>query len=313
MSSPKNKISELDEFIDDLNQWVLNIMSGDLSSRIQCSTKSKDLKTLCSNLNIVSEMLENQLNKTNVQLEQFAKYKEDKNKEANRLAIMEERVFIASELHDSLAQTLASLRLQVRVLDESLQGIIYMKNNRKYKTEELYSDKRITDELETLEESIELANREIRQLIGHFRSPQEIDNIASEISKLVENFKTENNHIKIFFQNKIPVIKLNKNDELHIKRIAQEALLNVKKHSQAKIVRVLLMSYQTGKYSLIIEDDGIGIAKSCFIGHDNEDSGEHVGLSIMRDRAQQIGGHLDIESEPGEGVRVILSFNEKDN
>ena len=40
-----------------------------------------------------------------------------------------------------------------------------MKNNRKYKTEELYSDKRITDELETLEESIELANREIRQLI----------------------------------------------------------------------------------------------------------------------------------------------------
>jgi len=313
MSSPKNKISELDEFIDDLNQWVLNIMSGDLSSRIQCSTKTKDLKTLCSNLNIVSEMLENQLNKTNVQLEQFAKYKEDKNKEANRLAIMEERVFIASELHDSLAQTLASLRLQVRVLDESLQGIIYMKNNRKYKTEELYSDKRITDELETLEESIELANREIRQLIGHFRSPQEIDNIASEISKLVENFKTENNDIKIFFQNKIPVIKLNKNDELHIKRIAQEALLNVKKHSQAKIVRVLLMSYQTGKYSLIIEDDGIGIAKSCFIGHDNEDSGEHVGLSIMRDRAQQIDGHLDIESEPGEGVRVILSFNEKDN
>ena len=63
MSSPKNKISELDEFIEDLNQWVLNIMSGDLSSRIQCSTKSKDLKTLCSNLNIVSEMLENQLNK----------------------------------------------------------------------------------------------------------------------------------------------------------------------------------------------------------------------------------------------------------
>ena len=50
---------------------------------------------------------------------------------------MEERVFIASELHDSLAQTLASLRLQVRVLDESLQGIIYMKNNRKYKPEAL--------------------------------------------------------------------------------------------------------------------------------------------------------------------------------
>lgn len=312
MSNPKSNKNQLDRFIEDLNQWVLNIMSGDLSSRIEISG-SNDLKTLRSNLNIVSEMLENQLNKTNEQLEQFSKYKEDKNKEDNRLAIMEERVFIASELHDSLAQTLASLRLQVRVLDESLQGIIYMKNKRKFKTEELYSDKRITDELETLEESIELANTEIRQLIGHFRSPQKTEDIDSEILKLVENFKSENKNIKIFYQNKISIIKLNKNDELHIKRIAQEALLNVKKHSQAKIVRVLLMSYETGKYSLIIEDDGIGIAKSCFIGHDNEDTGEHVGLGIMRDRAQQIGGHLVIESEPGEGVRVILSFNEKEN
>tara|TARA_B100000902_G_scaffold319576_1_gene311859 strand:- start:1049 stop:1981 length:933 start_codon:yes stop_codon:yes gene_type:complete len=309
MSSQKNNKDQVEKFIHDLNQWVLNIMSGDLSSRIKQSD-SKDLKVLSSNLNIISEMFENQLSKTNDQLEKFAKYKEEKNKEANRLAIMEERVFIASELHDSLAQTLASLKLQVRVLDESLQGIIYMKNNRKFKTSELYSDKRITDELETLEESIELANREIRQLIGHFRSPPSMEDIASEISNLVDSFKSENKNIKIFFQNKISIIKLSKNDELQIKRIAQEALLNVKKHSQAKIVRVLLMSYETGKYSLIIEDDGIGIAKSCFIGHDIEDTGDHVGLSIMRDRAQQIGGHLVIESEPGEGVRVILSFNE---
>jgi len=310
MSSLKNKKDHLNVFIEDLSQWVLNIMSGDLTSRIKKS-ESKDLKVLSSNLNIVSEMLENQLNKTNEQLEKFSNYKEEKNKEANRLAIIEERVLIASELHDSLAQTLASLRLQVRVLDESLQGIIYMKNNRKFKTAELYTDKRITDELETLDESIELANTEIRQLIGHFRTPPKIDNIESEIATLVENFKSENKNIKIFFQNKIPVININKNDELHIKRITQEALINVKKHSQANIVRVLLMSYETGKYSLIVEDDGIGIAKSCFIGHDIEDTGEHVGLAIMRDRADKIGGHLAIESEPGEGVRVILSFNEK--
>jgi|TARA_B110000967_G_scaffold55443_1_gene56834 two-component system nitrate/nitrite sensor histidine kinase NarX len=312
MLSQKNKKDHEHEFIENLKQWALNIMSGDLSSRIKIS-KSDDLNVVCDNLNIVSEMLENQLNKTHEQFERFAKYKEDKNKEANRLAIIEERVHIASELHDSLAQTLASLKLQVRVLDESLQGIIYMKNNRKFKTSELYTDKRITDEIETLEESIELANREIRQLIGHFRSPPVIDNIASEISSLVKSFQSDNQDKKIFFQNKIPVININKNDELHIKRIAQEALVNVKKHSQAKIIRVLLMSYETGKYSLIVEDDGIGIAKSCFIGHDNEDTGEHVGLSIMRDRAQQIGGHLAIESEPGEGVRVILSFYEREN
>ena len=252
MLSQKNKKDHEHEFIENLKQWALNIMSGDLSSRIKIS-KSDDLNVVCDNLNIVSEMLENQLNKTHEQFERFAKYKEDKNKEANRLAIIEERVHIASELHDSLAQTLASLKLQVRVLDESLQGIIYMKNNRKFKTSDLYTDKRITDEIETLEESIELANREIRQLIGHFRSPPVIDNIASEISSLVKSFQSDNQDKKIFFQNKIPVININKNDELHIKRIAQEALVNVKKHSQAKIIRVLLMSYETGKYSLIVE------------------------------------------------------------
>ena len=67
MSSQKNNKDHLDKFINDLNQWVLNIMSGDLTSRIKNSDE-KDLKTLCTNLNIVSEMFENQLNKTNVQL-----------------------------------------------------------------------------------------------------------------------------------------------------------------------------------------------------------------------------------------------------
>ena len=133
--------------------------------------------------------------------------------------------------------------------------------------------------------------------------------IDHSLSPILHNYWIKSNNIDSVYGKE----KLNKNDELHIKRIAQEALLNVKKHSQAKIVRVLLMSYETGKYSLIIEDDGIGIAKSCFIGHDAEDTGEHVGLGIMRDRAHQIDGHLVIESEPGEGVRVILSFNEREN
>ena len=77
MSSQKNKNNYLDEFIKDLSQWALNIMSGDLSSRIKTSD-SKDLKTLSSNINIVSEMLENQLSKTNEQLDQFSKYKEER-------------------------------------------------------------------------------------------------------------------------------------------------------------------------------------------------------------------------------------------
>ena len=58
-----------------------------------------------------------------------------------------------------------------------------------------------------------------------------INLLKTEVLKnFSKNFKLENTNIKIFFQNKIPVINLNKNDELHIKRITQEAFINVKKH-----------------------------------------------------------------------------------
>ena len=80
MSSQQNKKDHINEFIENLNQWVLNIMSGDLSARINIS-ELEDLQILCSNLNVVSEMLETQLNKTNEQFERFSKYKEEKNKE----------------------------------------------------------------------------------------------------------------------------------------------------------------------------------------------------------------------------------------
>lgn len=311
MLNPKSK-KDIDIFIKNLNQWVLNVMAGDLNSRVKFSD-SLELKPLCDNLNIMSEMFENQINKTNEQVEKFLRYKEEKNKEINQLAIMKERVNMASELHDSLAQTLASLKMQFKFLDKSVQSEIFNKKNKNLKKNVLNPNQKILNELETLKASIDLSNREIRQLIGHFRSHPKVDSISNGIFKLVENFKVDNKNIKIFFQNKISEIKINRNHEFDIIRIAQEALTNARKHSQAKIIRVLLMLYETGKYSLIIEDDGIGIAKSCFIGHDEESLGLHVGLSIMRDRAKKIGGNLVIESEPGEGVRVILSFDEKEN
>jgi two-component system nitrate/nitrite sensor histidine kinase NarX len=59
------------------------------------------------------------------------------------------------------------------------------------------------------------------------------------------------------------------------------------------------------EYVLLVEDDGIGFSE-----HEIDDSlpGEHVGLSIMDERARRIGADLRIESEPGEGTRVELVF-----
>ena len=92
--------------------------------------------------------------------------------------------------------------------------------------------------------------------------------------------------------------------EMQVLRIIQEALANVRKHSDAHTVRVLLRCDKNDNYHILVEDDGVGMDKPAFSGH----PGEHLGLSIMKERARYLGGELRIESEPGEGTRVQLSF-----
>ena len=90
-------------------------------------------------------------------------------------------------------------------------------------------------------------------------------------------------------------------------RIVQEALANVKKHADASILRLLLRVSDQNDYYLLIEDDGHG-----FEGGVRGKAGEHVGLKVMRERAEYINAKLSVESEPGEGTRLELSFSVSD-
>ena len=93
------------------------------------------------------------------------------------------------------------------------------------------------------------------------------------------------------------------NVEVQALRIIQEALNNIRKHSDAHNVRILLRSDPNGNCMIMIEDDGVGITTG---SPDNRT--DHYGLNIMQERATQIGGEIRIESEPGEGTQVILQF-----
>jgi two-component system nitrate/nitrite sensor histidine kinase NarX len=88
-------------------------------------------------------------------------------------------------------------------------------------------------------------------------------------------------------------------------RIVQESLNNIRKHSKAQNVRVMLRNDVSGEYLVLVEDDGIGFDGPVVEG---PAGGEHIGLLIMQERAQRIGGDLRIESEAGEGTRVVLTF-----
>lgn len=288
LNQKKNKVSEKD-FLESLKDWATRIMSGDLSARIEILKNSHN-KDIAENLNAVTDMFEAQLIKNNEQLERFTEYEKEKNK----ILIIEERFKIASELHDSLAQTLASLKIQARVLDESIhQG----------------DDSQMWNELEKLEDSIHKANTEIRELIKQFRTgPKATKNFITELENLIDSFKKENSSIKIFLQVADKKVNLSDDQSRNTLKIIQEAITNVVKHSQAKIVRLFVSKEKDNTVNVLVEDDGIGIAKSCFIGHEEEVSGEHFGISVMKDRANQMNARLDIESEPGEGVRIKLNI-----
>ncbi|MEM7564646.1 MAG: histidine kinase [Pseudomonadota bacterium] len=207
--------------------------------------------------------------------------------EESQLVIMQERNRISHELHDSLAQTLASIRLQIRVLGE-----IVLSND----------EQSIQHQMERLEFSIETANNQLRELIDNFSVPMHRRGLVSSIEEAIELTRSETG-INVYFQNEWPAQELTANEEHNILRIVQESLANIRKHSQAKGVRILF-SQKNGINRVLIEDDGIGFDESTI----KPGRGRHIGLIILRDRAKQIGGDLNIESEHGEGTQVRLQF-----
>ena len=209
--------------------------------------------------------------------------------EANRLSLMEERNRLAHELHDSLAQTLASLRFQVRVLDETLRG---------------GQEPDVWHELEKIENNIDEAYSELRELITHFRAPIDKRGLIPAVEHLIERFQYQTD-ISIFLQKEWNVLQLPASIEVQALRIIQESLNNIRKHSQAHTVRVILRSDTQGDCSILIEDDGVGFAN---VPDSDVVLGDHLGLSIMHERAKRIGGTVKIESEPNEGTRIYLEF-----
>lgn len=203
------------------------------------------------------------------------------------LAVMEERNIIGNELHDSLAQSLVSMRLQVKMLGE----ILHKKDIRSAQ-----------NEVRRLNAAVEEAHHSLRELLSNFRSRMDERGLVPAVEDLVRQFKEETG-VAVFLQKESLQFTFTPFQEVQIFRIIQEALANIRKHSNACNVRILLQSSNNSHFNVLIEDDGLGIIET----PSSTRPGENIGLSIMRERATRLNGKLTIESEPGEGTRVRLS------
>jgi signal transduction histidine kinase len=205
-----------------------------------------------------------------------------------RLAAAEaaERRRIARDIHDTVGQHLTALRLGVEALKVRLARQPALAA--------------LTLRLEGL--ARELDDR-IDFVIWDLR-PAALDNLGlfGALESLVHGFAERFGIQAIFDGDRTTAVQLSKEAELHLYRLAQEALHNIVKHAKATRVLVSLRK-EDGASVLSVEDNGRGFA----VGHSSPASlHERRGLLSMRERAQLAGGKLDITSSPRAGTSIVV-------
>lgn len=200
------------------------------------------------------------------------------------MAAFEERNSLAQELHDSIAQSLAFLNIQTQMLQNAI------KQGDSSKAEESVAEIRT---------GVQECFADVRELLTHFRV-RVGDSLESALRSVVARFERQTG-VAAEFEIAGAAAPLQPDRELQLIHIAQEALSNARKHARCK--RVKLRLERGTVYKLEVEDDGVGF--------DMEAAGrldDHVGLRIMRERAQRAGGSVQIQSQPGQGTRIALSL-----
>ncbi len=207
------------------------------------------------------------------------------------LAVSEERNLLAQDLHDSIAQGLAFLNIQVQLLQDSL---------RKGRSDEAMQT------AGQLREGVQDSYDHVRELLVHFRARVHQSDLDSAIVAALEKFE-EQTGIATDFERHGNGPPLDPTDEIQIMHIVQEALSNIRKHAQASRVGVTVQRSRE-KLEVRVVDDGAGFDP---VNEPKVHSDRHVGLQIMRERAQRVGGECRITSEPGKGALVCLVLPRK--
>ncbi len=205
---------------------------------------------------------------------------------SRRLVLMEERGAIARELHDSLAQSLTFMKIQVSRLQATLH-----KPDTNNNAENIMAELRL---------GLNSAYKELRELLTTFRLKIDGDDFNAALLKTVTEFN-DRSETKISCDNQITYCDLTPNEEIHVLQLIREALSNIVQHARASNANVILQYTASGQIRLSIEDNGIGLSTDKSRTH-------HYGLSIMSERAKTLNGDLTINNREHNGTRVVLTF-----
>ncbi|WEM41682.1 nitrate/nitrite two-component system sensor histidine kinase NarQ [Photobacterium sp. DA100] len=205
-------------------------------------------------------------------------------KQSEQLLLMEERATIARELHDSLAQSLSYLKIQVTLLKRQLgQGD-------QTQTMAIISD---------IDQGLSGAYTQLRELLSTFRLTIKEANFGEALVEMLKPLEEQSDALLII-DNQLSSLSLDAHHQVHLLQLIREAVLNAIKHAQADEI-IITCQQDNETVTINISDDGIGFDPA-------DEKLNHYGLAIMTERASRLHGTLEINTTKDSGSKVTLQF-----
>ena len=206
-------------------------------------------------------------------------------------AVVQERNLMAQGLHDSIAQSLSFLNLQVQLLESGLQT----------------DDKELVETtVAQIKAGVQESYEDVRELLLNFRERVHTESFSEAINTVIDRFESQTKlPVKLTITG--PEAELTDRQKIQVIFIMQEALANVRKHSKA--TQVLINIEYGAQFKLSVIDNGIGINQDIL----KKRSKRHVGLNIMGERAQRIGAKVTVGTvapevfQSGTCVELVIS------
>lgn len=207
-------------------------------------------------------------------------------RQAEQLLLAEERATIARELHDSLAQSLSYLKIQVSLLKKQMTKL------------EMSSGAANT--VAELDTGLSDAYTQLRELLTTFRLTIKEGNFGVALKEMLSQLDDQTSAM-IVLENGLSSVELDAHQQVHLLQLIREATINAMKHADAWRIQVSC-SEEQGDIVVSVADNGIGFS-------DGEAKINHYGMSIMRERAERLNGQLTVNSQHDSGTEVRLVFS----
>lgn len=211
----------------------------------------------------------------------------NQNEQNRRIALMNERTVIARELHDSLAQALSYLKIQVARLQ------------RLHKKEDVQVQ--IDEVVDELKKGLGSAYSELRELLTTFRLKLDGQGIKAALEQTISQLRTRSDSFEFTLNYGVSNVPFTPQEEIHLLQIAREATQNAFYHSKGSHIEIDITSNALTEVILTVKDNGIGIP-----GDPNKLN--HYGLAIMQERSRSLQGELSVKRNDDRGTTVMFSF-----